>query len=97
MGPWTDESSADLGAWPMLPFWSNSTCYPGNAGTCSATCTQSVVPTQVIKATRVSDIQAGVAFARRHNLRLIVRSTGHDFMGCSVGAWRSPHCLMFSC
>lgn len=70
----------------MLPFWSNSSCYPNNAGTCSTTCDQGVVPTYVIKATRVSDVQAGVNFARKHNMRLIVRNTGHDFMGRSVGA-----------
>lgn len=71
----------------MLPFWSNSSCYPSNAGGCAETCDQGVVPTHVIKATKVSDIQAGVKFARKHNLRLIVRNTGHDFMGRSVGTF----------
>lgn len=71
----------------MMPFWSNSSCLPSNAGTCTSTCDQGVVPTYVIKATKVSDIQAGVKFARKHNLRLIIRNTGHDFMGRSVGAF----------
>lgn len=74
----------------MLPFWANSSCYPSNAGTCADTCEQGVVPTHVIKATKVSDIQAGVKFARKHNLRLIVRNTGHDFMGRSVGMFPMP-------
>jgi len=72
----------------MLPFWSNSTCYPSNAGSCTSDCKQGVVPTYVIKATKVSDIQAGIKFAKKYNLRLIIRNTGHDFMGRSVGEFR---------
>jgi FAD/FMN-containing dehydrogenase len=30
-------------------------------------------------------IRAGVNFARERNLRLIIRNTGHDFMGRSTG------------
>ena len=30
-------------------------------------------------------IKAGIDFAREHNLRLIIRNTGHDFMGRSTG------------
>ena len=36
----------------------------------------------------VDHIKAGVNFARTHNLRLIIRNTGHDFLGRSVG-WGS--------
>jgi FAD/FMN-containing dehydrogenase len=41
-----------------------------------------------IKAKTVSHIQAGINFARDNNLRLIIRNTGHDFLGRSVG-WGS--------
>lgn len=34
------------------------------------------------------DIKAGVDFARENNIRLVVRNTGHDFEGRSVG-WGS--------
>lgn len=30
-------------------------------------------------------IQAGVNFARSKNIRLVIRNTGHDFMGRSTG------------
>lgn len=33
----------------------------------------------------VAHIQAGINFARENNLRLIIRNTGHDFLGRSVG------------
>jgi hypothetical protein len=31
-------------------------------------------------ATKKEQIKAGVDFAREHNLRLVIRNTGHDFM-----------------
>ncbi|KAL2259930.1 hypothetical protein VTK26DRAFT_6231 [Humicola hyalothermophila] len=40
----------------------------------------------VIDATEVSHLQKGVDFARRHNIRLVVRNTGHDYLGRSTGA-----------
>jgi FAD/FMN-containing dehydrogenase len=39
----------------------------------------------VIVAKTKDQIKAGVDFARERNLRLIVRNTGHDFMGRSTG------------
>jgi len=40
----------------------------------------------VIVATEAKHIQAGVVFAKKHNIRLVVRNTGHDFMGRSVAS-----------
>lgn len=39
----------------------------------------------MIGATKKAHIKAGIDFARRNNLRLIVRNTGHDFIGRSTG------------
>lgn len=39
----------------------------------------------MIKATTRQQIKAGVDFARKNNVRLIIRNTGHDFIGRSVG------------
>jgi hypothetical protein len=36
-------------------------------------------------ATKAKHVKAGIDFARRNNLRLIVRNTGHDFIGRSTG------------
>ncbi|KAB2573418.1 FAD-linked oxidoreductase patO [Lasiodiplodia theobromae] len=38
-----------------------------------------------INVTSAEDMAAGVKFANEHNIRLVVRSTGHDFLGRSTG------------
>jgi hypothetical protein len=35
----------------------------------------------VIDAHTKEHVQAGVSFARENNIRLIIRNTGHDFIG----------------
>ena len=47
---------------------------PGN-------CTIGNYPVYTIDATNSDDVVAGVNFARKRNLRLIVRLTGHDLLG----------------
>lgn len=36
-----------------------------------------------IKARNAADVAAGVAFAREHNLRLVIKGTGHSYLGTS--------------
>jgi hypothetical protein len=43
-------------------------------------CTRGFYGRYVIMATTKEQIKAGVDFARKRNLRLIIRNTGHDFM-----------------
>ncbi|KAF2706589.1 FAD/FMN-containing isoamyl alcohol oxidase-like protein MreA, partial [Pleomassaria siparia CBS 279.74] len=74
----TDDPIANL--WPLH---TNNTCLPGNDPT--TPCTLGFYGTYVIVATKKKQIKAGVVFARTHNLRLIIRNTGHDFMGRSTG------------
>ncbi|KAJ7137762.1 hypothetical protein C8R44DRAFT_838071 [Mycena epipterygia] len=50
-----------------------------------ATCQQGRVPPYAVNATTVSDIQKTIVFATKHNLRLVVRNTGHELMGRSFG------------
>ncbi|KAI1404441.1 FAD-binding domain-containing protein [Hypoxylon fuscum] len=40
-----------------------------------------------INATTASDFQVAVQFAQRHNIRLVIRNTGHDYLGKSTGAY----------
>lgn len=35
----------------------------------------------------MEDVQKGVLFARERNLRLVVRDTGHDLLGRSMGRY----------
>ncbi|KAI0165160.1 FAD-binding domain-containing protein [Hypoxylon sp. FL1284] len=49
-------------------------------------CTRGGFPEYVVNATSVKHIQAAVNFARNKNIRLVIKNTGHDFGGRSVGA-----------
>ncbi|KAI0061773.1 FAD-binding domain-containing protein [Artomyces pyxidatus] len=46
-------------------------------------CAQGRVPLYAINATSAAHIQAGVKFASAHNLRVSVKSSGHDYLGRS--------------
>ncbi|PGH18547.1 hypothetical protein AJ79_00326 [Helicocarpus griseus UAMH5409] len=49
-------------------------------------CTLGGYPSYVANVSAVSDIQMAVNFARNMGLRLVVKNTGHDFLGKSAGA-----------
>ncbi|EJD43860.1 FAD binding domain-containing protein [Auricularia subglabra TFB-10046 SS5] len=74
----TDQPIANL--WT---FWTNDTCLPTTNP--STSCTRGYYGDFVILAKTKEHIKAGVDFAREHNLRLVIRNTGHDFMGRSTG------------
>lgn len=57
--------------------FNNDTCLPDP----SAPCSGDGYPVYVINATSATDVKKGVEFARRHNVRLIVKNTGHDYLG----------------
>ncbi|KAG5662014.1 hypothetical protein KAF25_004253 [Fusarium avenaceum] len=60
--------------------FSNWTCLPDADFPCSG----SGYPAYVVNATKPEHIKIGIDFARKHNIRLIVKNTGHDYMGRSV-------------
>ncbi|KAI0854513.1 FAD-binding domain-containing protein [Xylaria cubensis] len=67
---------------PVSSMWqqfNNDTCWPEQAVPCSV----AGYPAYVINATTATDVKQGVDFARQHNVRLNVKSTGHDYMGRS--------------
>jgi hypothetical protein len=57
--------------------WNNDSClpYPGTP------CSGEGYPVYVINATSKEDVKAGVDFARKNNVRLIVKGSGHDYLG----------------
>jgi len=57
--------------------WNNDSCLP----TLPSPCSGEGYPVYVINATCKEDVKAGVDFARENNVRLNVKSTGHDYMG----------------
>lgn len=61
-------------------------CVPPSVGRTNATCTLGGMPSYVVKATNVAQVQLAVNFARNLNIRLIVKNKGHDFNAKSTGA-----------
>ncbi|KAK1758511.1 hypothetical protein QBC47DRAFT_143717 [Echria macrotheca] len=60
--------------------WANDTCLPGEAYPCSPR----GYPVFVVNASTAAHVQAGLQFARKNNIRVIVKSSGHDYLGRSV-------------
>ncbi|KIJ13627.1 hypothetical protein PAXINDRAFT_80811 [Paxillus involutus ATCC 200175] len=52
--------------------------------TITGTCGQGRVPVIGVDARSVVDVQAAVNFSVKHNLKLVVKNTGHDFLGRSA-------------
>ncbi|KAK4222438.1 6-hydroxy-D-nicotine oxidase [Podospora fimiseda] len=76
---WVNEQDATL----LWKYFTNSSCVPTTDP--SSPCTPGYYGTYVIRTSKKEHIKAGVDFARKNNLRLIIRNTGHDFIGRSTG------------
>lgn len=68
----------------MSPLYQGETCMPQNGNTTQ--CTLGGFPSYAVKARGVYQIQLAVNFARNLGLRLVVKNTGHDFLGKSCGS-----------
>ena len=62
---------------PITVNYNDNVCIPSPDDPCSS----SGYPAYVIAAVSASDVQAGVKFAARTGVRLIVKGTGHDWPG----------------
>ena len=67
----------------MWKYFTNSTCTVTADPTES--CTLGYYGVYVVLAEEAAHVKAGLDFAREHDLRLIIRNTGHDFIGRSTG------------
>ncbi|RAQ65265.1 restculine oxidase precursor [Aspergillus flavus] len=83
---WTDDAvhEADPTS-AMSPLYQGLTCLPQNANVSGATCEIGGYPTYAVNISSVAQIQLAINFARSTNVRLVVRNTGHDFLGKSIG------------
>ena len=68
----------------MAPFFANRSCDPFLPQ--SAQCIVGTYVQYVVNASEASDYQKTLAFAQRYNIRLVIRNTGHDYIGKSTGA-----------
>jgi hypothetical protein len=57
--------------------WNNNTCLPLPDAPCSG----AGYPIYVANASTANHVKAGVDFARNHSVRLIVKASGHDYLG----------------
>ncbi|KAI9842021.1 MAG: hypothetical protein M1837_007517 [Sclerophora amabilis] len=67
----------------MAPVFQNQTCDPFVER--SELCSLGNLVGYSIGASSAEDVVAGLKFAEKHNIRLVVRNTGHDFLGKSTG------------
>jgi len=51
----------------------------------SAPCSLGNIPPFAVRATRVSDVQKALSFAISHNIRIVIKSSGHEYQGRSTG------------
>ncbi|KAH6909083.1 isoamyl alcohol oxidase [Coprinopsis sp. MPI-PUGE-AT-0042] len=81
---WTDQNwQSERAVSNHWIFWTNTTCLP--TANPNDSCTLGFLPEYVILAKKKEHIKAGIDFARENNLRLVIRNTGHDFLGRSTG------------
>lgn len=57
--------------------WNNDTCLPDPADPCSG----AGYPIYVVNAYTAEHVKKGIDFARKNHIRLIVKGTGHDYLG----------------
>lgn len=67
----------------MWRYFTNATCNITPDPT--EPCTLGYYGVYVVLAQEADHVKAGLDFAREHDLRLIIRNTGHDFIGRSTG------------
>ncbi|KAF2019530.1 FAD-binding domain-containing protein [Aaosphaeria arxii CBS 175.79] len=70
----------------MWPIYQGRTCFPRNDTTTEDTCTLGGYPTYAVNVTSVAQIQLALNFARNANIRVVVKNTGHCYLGKSSGA-----------
>ncbi|KAI0409344.1 hypothetical protein F4802DRAFT_546234 [Xylaria palmicola] len=76
---WLDDPLTELAQWTQ-----GSSCVATLTPT--GNCTRGGFPEYVVNATAAKHVQEAVNFARDNNIRLVIKNTGHDFGGRSVGA-----------
>lgn len=69
---------------PMAAFFANMSCDPFT--TPDDPCSVGSYVQYAVRASSAHDYQLTLAFSRLHNIRLVIRNTGRDYLGKSTGA-----------
>jgi len=68
----------------MAPFFANQSCDPFTPA--STPCTLGNYVRYAVAASCTEDVVAAITFAKTHNIRFVIRNTGHDYLARSTGA-----------
>lgn len=68
----------------MAPFFANLSCDPFQSR--DKQCVTGTYIQYAVNVSEISHVQKTLAFAKKRNLRFVVRNTGHDYFGKSSGA-----------
>lgn len=68
----------------MAPFFANQSCDPWTPR--ERPCELGAYVRYAVNASSAEHISAAVDFAQKKNVRLVIRNTGHDYLGRSTGA-----------
>jgi len=66
------------------PVYQGRTCLPIDSP--NGTCDLGGFPIYAVNISTVAQIQLAINFARNANIRLVIKNTGHDYLGKSLGA-----------
>ncbi|KAJ5729646.1 FAD binding domain protein [Penicillium malachiteum] len=69
---------------PMAPWWSNGSCSP--FAPADSPCTIGPLAQYAANVTSAANVREVLDFVKKHNIRLVIRNTGHDYLGRSTGA-----------
>ncbi|KAI1124016.1 FAD binding domain protein [Nemania abortiva] len=69
---------------PMAAFFANMSCDPFTPR--EAPCQIGAYVRYAVNASDAADYKKTIAFAKARNIRLVIRDTGHDYLGKSTGA-----------
>jgi FAD/FMN-containing dehydrogenase len=68
----------------MSPLFANSSCDPFSSR--ATACSMGNYVRYAVLVRSAADVAATIAFAAKHNIRFVIRNTGHDYLGRSTGA-----------
>ena len=68
----------------MAPWFANATCDPFHP--VSKACTLGNYIVHAVNVSKPEHISKALRFANKHNIRVVTRNTGHDYLGKSTGA-----------
>ncbi|OAA67417.1 FAD-binding, type 2 [Cordyceps fumosorosea ARSEF 2679] len=68
----------------MAPLFANQSCDPLQPR--AAPCTLGTYVRYAVRVRHAAHVAAALRFAARHRVRLVIRNTGHDYLGRSTGA-----------